>query len=81
MTELKLQVEKEHLPNSSHFSLNIREALHWMLALSFAILQGIRTWIARKTYISPYGVLGQVWYLLVPIPDICLLPYFYERLF
>ena len=24
----------------------------------------------------PYGVLGQVWYLIVSIPDICLLPYF-----
>ena len=24
----------------------------------------------------PYGVLGQVWHLIVWIPDICLLPYF-----
>ena len=24
----------------------------------------------------PYGALGQVWYLIVSIPDICLLPYF-----
>ena len=24
----------------------------------------------------PYGVMGQVWYLIVSIPDICLLPYF-----
>ena len=24
----------------------------------------------------PYGVLGQVWYLIVSIPDRCLLPYF-----
>ena len=24
----------------------------------------------------PYGVLGQVWYLVVSIPDLCLLPYF-----
>ena len=23
-----------------------------------------------------YGVLGQVWYLIVSIPDLCLLPYF-----
>ena len=27
--------------------------------------------------IFPYGVLGQVWYLIVSIPDRCLLPYFY----
>ena len=26
----------------------------------------------------PCGVLGQVWYLIVPIPDICLLTYFYN---
>ena len=24
----------------------------------------------------PYGVLGQVWYLIKSIPDLCLLPYF-----
>ena len=24
----------------------------------------------------PYGVLRQVWYLIVSIPDLCLLPYF-----
>ena len=24
----------------------------------------------------PYGVFGQVWYLIVSIPDLCLLPYF-----
>ena len=28
----------------------------------------------------PCGVLGQVWYLIVLIPDLCLLPYFYEQL-
>ena len=29
---------------------------------------------------SPYGVSGQVWYLIVLIPDICLLPYLYPDL-
>ena len=24
----------------------------------------------------PYSILGQVWYLIVSIPDVCLLPYF-----
>ena len=28
----------------------------------------------------PCGVLGQVWYLIVPSPDICLLPYFKAQL-
>ena len=25
----------------------------------------------------PYGVVGQVWYLIVPIPDLCLLPFYF----
>ena len=29
----------------------------------------------------PYGVLGQVWYLIVSIPDLCLLPYFHSVCF
>ena len=28
----------------------------------------------------PYGVLGQVWFLIVSISDICLLPYFYKNM-
>ena len=24
----------------------------------------------------PYGILGQVWYLIVPFPDLCRLSYF-----
>ena len=28
----------------------------------------------------PYGVLGQVWYLIVLIPDLCPLSYFYIQL-
>ena len=27
----------------------------------------------------PHGVLGQVWYFIVLIPYLCLLPYFYEQ--
>ena len=26
----------------------------------------------------PRGILGQVWYLIVSIPDLCLLPYFFN---
>ena len=28
----------------------------------------------------PYGVLGQVWYLIVSIQDLCLLPYVEEKI-
>ena len=27
----------------------------------------------------PYGVLGQLWYLIVSIPDLCPLPFFYSE--
>ena len=27
----------------------------------------------------PCGVLGQVWYFIVSIPDLCLLPYFHKN--
>ena len=27
----------------------------------------------------PYGVSGKVWYLIVSIPDLCLLLYFYRK--
>ena len=29
----------------------------------------------------PFAVLGQVWYLIVSFPDICLLPYFVLSIF
>ena len=28
----------------------------------------------------PYGFLGQMWYFIVSIPDICLLPYFTSKM-
>ena len=28
----------------------------------------------------PIGILGQVWYLIVSIPDLCTITYFYEKL-
>ena len=29
----------------------------------------------------PCGILGQVWYLIVSFPDLCLLFYFYTKIF
>ena len=28
----------------------------------------------------PFGILGQAWYLIVSIPDLCTLTYFYDKL-
>ena len=43
--------------------------------------KGLTSWLLYVMFSSvfvtfPYGVLGQVWYLIVSIPDLCLLPYF-----
>ena len=41
-------------------------------------LNGLYSWLTRLLYFHapfvtfPYGVLGQVWYLIVSIPDLCL---------
>ena len=45
--------------------------------------KGLTSWLSCVWCFScvlvtfPYGVLGQVWYLIVSIPDLFLLPYFY----
>ena len=38
--------------------------------LSFVVLNGV-------TVTFPFGILGQVWYLIVSIPDLCPLSYFH----
>ena len=44
--------------------------------------KGLASWHSLYLMVScvfvtfPYDVLGEVWYLIVSIPDICLLPYF-----
>ena len=40
------------------------------------------SWLSCVTFsfvTFPYGVLYQVWYLIVSIPDLCLLSYFNEQ--
>ena len=39
--------------------------------------KGLTSWLSCVFVTFPYGVLGQVWYLIVSIPDLCLLSYFY----
>ena len=43
-----------------------------LLALLFMMFSGVLV-----TF--PCGALGQVWYLIILIPDLCLLTYFYEQ--
>ena len=42
---------------------------YWLVSVIFACV----------FVIFPYGVLGQVWYLIVSIPEMCLLLYFKNR--
>ena len=43
--------------------------------------KGLTSWLLFVMFncvsvIFPYGILGQVWYLIVSIPDLCRLSYF-----
>ena len=37
---------------------------------------GPSLWCLNLSLLFPIGILGQVWYLIVSIPDICTLTYF-----
>ena len=54
------------------FSLFI--AAMWSLEV-----KGLNSWLLFVMFIVtfPFGILGQVWYLIVTIPDPCCLSYFY----
>ena len=40
---------------------------------------GSRLWCLLWVWSFPIGILGQVWYLIVSIPDLCTLTYFYKE--
>ena len=39
-----------------------------------ALVCGVLLWVCY----FPIGILGQVWYLIVSVPDLCILTYFYS---
>ena len=42
--------------------------------------QGLTSWMFSSVCVTfPCGVLVQVWYLIVSIPDLCLFTYFYNK--
>ena len=44
----------------------------WERADLLALVCGVFLWVCH----FPIGILGQVWYLIVSIPDLCTLTYF-----
>ena len=44
----------------------------WERADLLALVCGVQLWVCH----FPIGILGQVWYLIVSIPDLCTLTYF-----
>ena len=44
----------------------------WEKADLLALVSGVSLWVCH----FPIGILGQVWYLIVSIPDLCTLIYF-----
>ena len=63
----------------------------WLLPLFIAALwslagKGLTYWLSfvmlNYVFVTfPYGILGQVWYLIVSIPDLCCLSYFLTTTF
>ena len=49
-----------------------------MLFLSCFCYAFVRVCLLRPCGHFPIGILGQVWCLIVSIPDLCLLSYFYK---
>ena len=45
---------------------------HGLVAFMYVMFSGVR-FLCLFTF--PFGVLGQVWYLIVSIPDLCFLSY------
>ena len=43
----------------------------WERADLLALVYGVLLWVCH----FPIGILGQVWYLIVSIPDLCILTY------
>ena len=39
---------------------------------------GLTSWLSFVVSYCEFGILGQVWYLIVSIPDICTLTFFYS---
>ena len=46
--------------------------------------KGLTSWlsfvVSSVSFHFPIGILGQVWYLIVSIPDLCTITYFYSHL-
>ena len=43
--------------------------------------KGLTSWLLFGMFVTfPFGIFGQVWYLIVLIPDPCCLSYFQDRL-
>ena len=50
----------------------------FLAALWLPAGKGLTSWLSCVFVTFPYGVLGQVCYVVVLIPDLCLHPYFYK---
>ena len=56
----------------------------FIAALWSPVLKGLTSWLLFVIFFNcvfvafPYVILGQVWYLIVSIPDLCRLSYFHK---
>ena len=55
-------------------SFSLKSDFCWERADLLTLVCGVKLCVCR----FPIGILGQVWYLIVSIPDLCILTYFYQ---
>ena len=60
------------------FSVCLHTVLSVTCSLAVTCLGRVLLYVMRSCVLVtfPYSVLGQVWYVIVSIPDLCFLPYF-----
>ena len=60
------------------FVMPLCRSVYWYLVVTYLSLV---CGVSLKVCHFPIGILGRVWYLIVSIPDLCTLTYFYTNLF
>ena len=73
----KLYLHKSYHYSLTLFTMKVQEKCEVSEIITQSILPAYM--VVRLGLPFPIGILGQVWCLIVSIPDICLLSYFYTH--
>ena len=56
--------------------LSVMQCCPYFVALKSPVWKGLNSWLSCVFVTFLYDVIGQVWYMIVSIPNLCLLPCF-----